>query len=82
MIESFSEFIQLKFSKLEHQSVLIFVKINSKKNNQKALKLEPQVNHKIWKNLALINKGKGVAQVIGALYSFFRDIALDPVFNF
>ena len=78
MIESFSEFIQLKFSKLEHQSVLI----NSKKNNQKALKLKPQVNHKIWKNLALINKDEGVAQAIGALYSFFRDIALDPALNF
>ena len=61
MIESFSEFMQLKFSKLEHQSVLIFVKINSKKNKQKALKLKPQVNQTIWINLALINKDKGVA---------------------
>ena len=61
MIESFSEFIQLKFSKLEHQSALIFVKINSKKNKQKALKLKPQVNQTIWINLALINKDKGVA---------------------
>ena len=61
MIESFSEFIQLKFSKLEHQSVLIFVKINSKKNKQKALKLKFQVNHTIWINLALMNKDKEVA---------------------
>ena len=83
MIESFSEFMQLKFSKLEHQSVLIFVKINSvKKNKQKALKLKPLVNHTIWINLALINKDKGVAQVRGRLYNFFRNKALDPALNF
>ena len=40
------------------------------------------MNHKIWKNFALINKDEGVAQAIGALYSFFRDIALDPALNF
>ena len=65
----FSRVHQLKFSKLEHQNVLVFVKVNSvKKNNkQKALKLKPQVNHTIWVNRALINKDKGVAQFRGAL---------------